>query len=476
MLVKFLAKPSIFLKSEHIPRIYVLFDDHKDAPNFGKKHNAFIIRRKQRFWDTNLNHGKLAGFGQHLMSNIIRGVIIDIRHMATRLDSLFVMHVFAKWAWIIAKRKMSGMSGMSEMSEMSEMTEMTLYFWGDKGSSAWMTDTCKRISCMIFARELASKATNMTGGPKGFVTLVQKQLGWAVAGLKICVIEGRAKLQKEGLGLIAGVGQGSDKETEPCMLVVEYQPKTYRKETHPCICLVGKGVCIDTGGYDMKSSEHMLGMNTDKTGASIVAGIITYISTMKKMRAKVIAVLPLVENRVSGHAIVPGDVLTAHNGLTVEVINTDAEGRLIVADGLAYACNKYEPDLIIDIGTFTGWSSKLHFGIHFSYYTGNDTIADAIERSAQIVGERGLRLPVWDEYMDITQGKNGNLCNANPDIEGSGGHLATLFLKHFVPENIRNRWVHFDIANNTVNNACMWSLCNSMATCIEMIHRVRIAK
>jgi leucyl aminopeptidase len=197
-----------------------------------------------------------------------------------------------------------------------------------------------------------------------------------------------------------------------------------------------------------------------------------YLSKLKaKQKHRYVAVIPLVENVVSNVSYKPGDILTSYNGKTVEIKNTDAEGRLILADALAYACDKYDQNLklIIDIATLTGWSSRLHCDIDYSYFTMNTSLASRIEDLQATTGERNMRIPPWIEYRKKTYSKVADYMNAvYPDCPYSDGFMASMFLSNFIPETFLDKWLHMDIANNY--NASKDTIrCNGMMTLLELV-------
>jgi leucyl aminopeptidase len=163
-----------------------------------------------------------------------------------------------------------------------------------------------------------------------------------------------------------------------------------------------------------------------------------------------VGVIPLVENVVSGSAIMPGDIYTSYSGKTVEILNTDAEGRLILADALSY-CEKYNPDYIFDFATLTGWASKLHCDIAAAFYSPNAKLHRMIEDIGEECGDRTWGMPKWLEYKSYCKSKVADLKNYDLSVDGctaGGGYMAAMFLAHFVPSRCIQNWVHFDICNN----------------------------
>ena len=181
-----------------------------------------------------------------------------------------------------------------------------------------------------------------------------------------------ADIKRMGLRLIDAVGGSSS--NKPHFLVLDYKPA----KSHKTICLVGKGVTIDTGGYSMKRDKHMEKMYMDKEGASLALGLFKYLVDSKSEH-RIVCLCPLVENIVTDSAVKPNDVIKSYNGTSVEIVNTDAEGRLILADALAYACKNYQPDYIFDYATLTGWSERIHCHTSFTYFTLNDKLSKDIE-------------------------------------------------------------------------------------------------
>lgn len=253
------------------------------------------------------------------------------------------------------------------------------------------------------------------------------------------------QLAKKNFGLISAVGSGS--KHLPRLLVIDYNPPNAKK----CICLVGKGVTMDTGGYQIKVRPHMKGMHLDDTGASIVVGLVKQSITSGDIKHRVVGICPLVENAVSSIAMKPGDIVTAVNGKTVEIVDTDAEGRLILADALAYACKEYKPDYLIDFATLTGWSSDLHCHTSYVFFTLNDIFANKIFDIGEKVAERSMRMPSWVEYQQMTKSDVADYKNYGfKKCPNSDGFMAAMFLLNFIPSKYHTKWVHFDIKHLSI--------------------------
>lgn len=266
-------------------------------------------------------------------------------------------------------------------------------------------------------------------------------------------------IKRMGLRLIDAVGGSS--RNKPHFVVFDYKPPKYKKT----ICLVGKGVTIDTGGYSMKSGKGMEQMYMDKEGASLSFGLFKYIVDSKSTH-RVVCLCPLVENIVTDNSMKPNDVIKAYNGTTVEIVNTDAEGRLILADALAFACKNYNPDYLFDYATLTGWSERLHCHTSFTYFTLNETFAKDIERYNNEYAEKSIRLPPWVEYIYYIQSNIADVKNSGYKCN-SGGLMASMFLMNFIPQKYRKNWIHFDVRLSSYNNTV--NIADGFATYLEII-------
>jgi leucyl aminopeptidase len=281
----------------------------------------------------------------------------------------------------------------------------------------------------------------------------------SIKNIKIKVYNDK-DIKKIGLNLINAVGDSSI--NKPRFLIIDYTPPKYKKS----ICLIGKGVTIDTGGYSIKSSSHMNNMYMDKEGASISINII-YILSKLKYKNRIICFCPLVENIVSNSSIKPNDIIKAYNGQMVEIVNTDAEGRLIMADALTYACNKYKPDYIFDFATLTGWSEKINCHSSFTYFTTNEKISNKIIEYGEKYGEKNIRIPAWLEYMSYIKSKIADVKNHGYECKNSDGLMSSLFLMNFIPPKYRNKWCHFDIRMSNYNNNV--NIADGFATYLSLV-------
>ena len=253
-------------------------------------------------------------------------------------------------------------------------------------------------------------------------------------GLKVRVLEGE-QIRRERLEAIRMVGAGSSRG--PRLIALEYRPRGAKGDP---IALVGKGLVYDTGGLSIKPTASMAEMKFDKCGACVVLGAIAAIAK-SKLPVPVVAVVPAVENSISGDAYRPGDIIGSRAGKTIEVLNTDAEGRLALADALDYAITKFSPRAVVDVATLTG-AVVYALGDQACAVLGNDDdLVDRIEDAGHEVGERAWPLPLWDEYLEDVKSPVADLKNIGS--HGAGTIIGAAFLESFVGEV---PWAHLDVA------------------------------
>ena len=251
-------------------------------------------------------------------------------------------------------------------------------------------------------------------------------------GLQVTVLD-RADIEREGMKALLAVSRGSAEE--PRFIVLEYQGGA---ADAPPLVLVGKGVTFDSGGISIKPAEHMEDMKYDMSGAAAVLGAMRGIAELE-LRAHVVGVIPATENLPSGTAYKPGDVIASQLGKTIEIVNTDAEGRLILADALSFV-RRYRPAAVVDAATLTG-ACVIALGHHAIGLMGNDgDLMDQVQAAGLRVGERCWPLPLWDEYRP-------QLDSTVADLKNSGGRPAgTITAGWFLKEFVDYPWVHLDIA------------------------------
>ena len=251
------------------------------------------------------------------------------------------------------------------------------------------------------------------------------------AGFKVTVLD-KKKIEALRMGGLLGVNKGSVEP--PTFNVLEWKPKN-AKNKKP-IVLVGKGVVYDTGGYNIKTVQ-MAQMKSDMGGGAAVCGALAAIAA-NKLPVHVVGLIPATDNRIDGKAIVADDVLTMMSGTKVEVLNTDAEGRLILADALHYA-KQYEPELVIDLATLTGAAARIT-DYHGISMCSDKTKTDKLKESGERVYERIMEFPMWREYHDAIKSNVADIKNIGG---AAGGNItAATFLHHFTDYP----WIHLDIA------------------------------
>ncbi len=254
-------------------------------------------------------------------------------------------------------------------------------------------------------------------------------------GAKVKVFDEK-QIKKMKMGGVIAVGKGSD--YPPRFIVIEYNGNNKSKKKQ--VALVGKGVTFDSGGISIKPSAHMWEMKADMSGAAVVAGVILS-AAKQKLPLNILGVIPAVENMPSGKALKPGDVIFTASGKSIEVEDTDAEGRIILSDALDYA-SKAKPDVIIDLATLTG-SAVVALGEFVAgLFTKNDKLAGVLYNAGQRTSERIWRLPLWDEYNELIKSSVADVKNLGP--RWGGAITAAKFLEHFVDKKIP--WAHLDIA------------------------------
>jgi leucyl aminopeptidase len=263
---------------------------------------------------------------------------------------------------------------------------------------------------------------------------------WALRSAKdfgyACEVLDKAKLTSLGMGALLSVNRGSQ---QPANLIITHYRHPQAKKK---IVLIGKGVIFDTGGLSIKDSKNMHFMKSDMAGAAAVLGTVEACARLGLV-ADVRAITPITDNSVDATSTKPGDVISSYAGKTIEVINTDAEGRLILADALAYAVKEYQPDVIIDLATLTG-SIIATLGTQAAgLFTKNDQLAQSLMKAGEVTGERVWRMPMYDEYNEDLQSDIADIKNLS-DKPYAGAITAAKFLEAFTQDH--PAWAHLDIA------------------------------
>lgn len=317
---------------------------------------------------------------------------------------------------------------------------------------SFVNHQCESIS---LARDLVNFPNNQMH-PQDLAEVTKKIA--SDAGAEIHIIEAN-ELEKD-FPTIHAVGRGA-----------KHQPKlielSWGNESDPLVCIVGKGVCFDTGGYNLKPSSGIRNMKKDMGGSAVALGL-SQLIMKEQLPIRLKLLIPAVENMVSDNAFLPGDIIKTRKGIQVEIDNTDAEGRLILCDALAYA-SEMEPDLIIDFATLTG-ACRAALGQDLpGFFTDNDTLASDLEKASQQVRDPLWRLPLWQGYLKKLDSDVADLVNS--DNGGlAGASTAALFLREFVanPEN----WIHLDIfawRNNSAPGQPKGGEANALRAVFQML-------
>ncbi len=291
---------------------------------------------------------------------------------------------------------------------------------------------------VTLARDLVSEPANILY-PEEFARRMQKL---EKLGLEVEVL-GEKEMKKLGMGALLGVGQGSEFESQ----LVVMQWNGAKDKTAPPIAFVGKGVTFDTGGVSLKPADGMEDMKGDMGGAAAVAGLMCALAG-RKAKVNAIGILGIVENMNDGNAQRPGDIVTSMSGQTIEVINTDAEGRLVLADALWYCQDRFKPQFMIDLATLTGAIVVALGSDYAGLFTNDDALADKLLAAGKAEKEELWRMPMPDSYNKKLETAAADMKNIGDRAAGSSS--AALFLKKFTNDL---PWAHLDIASTAWKKA-----------------------
>ncbi len=286
------------------------------------------------------------------------------------------------------------------------------------------------------ARGFARDLVNLPGNLLNAVDIAEAARKSAEKyGYKATVFE-KPEIEKHRMGGLLAVNKGS--KNPPTFTILDYEPASKAVAT---IALAGKGVTFDSGGISIKPASGMDEMKSDMAGAAAVIGAVEAAARLK-LPFRLLGFIPATDNMPGGAAQKPGDVITTYSGITVEVGNTDAEGRLILADALAYAVKHYKPDAVIDLATLTG-ACIVALGYSVAgLLSNNDKLADALFKAGEESGEKVWRLPVWEEYDEMIKSEVADVHNTGG--KGAGTITAAKFLEKFIDGH--KKWAHIDIA------------------------------
>ena len=286
---------------------------------------------------------------------------------------------------------------------------------------------------VIFARDMVNRPANYLR-PEDFAAEITALMEGLPVETEVLPL---ARLREEGMGAFLAVGESS--AYPPCMLVLRYLPEKDSKEDSKITALVGKGVMCDTGGYCLKSSQSMAGIKGDMAGGAAVAATI-YALARNGAPNKVIGVIPMCENRIAPGSMIPGDVVRAGDGTMIEILNTDAEGRLILADAVSYAVRKEHADRIVDIATLTGAMARMFGSSITGMMAEGEAFCKELLAAAECSGERFCRVPWYKEHEKMIESDMADIKNVSDSCPAI---TAGLFIHHFAAGK---PWIHLDIA------------------------------
>jgi leucyl aminopeptidase len=303
-----------------------------------------------------------------------------------------------------------------------------------KAAEAAFADNDATIDGLIFARDLVSEPANVIY-PKSYAERIKTLTQY---GLDVEVL-GEREMKRLGMGSLLGVSQGSAQE--PQLVIMQWNGLGKKASKTPPVALIGKGVTFDSGGISIKPAAGMEDMKWDMGGSAAVVGAMLALAK-RKAKTNVVGVVALVENMPGGKAQRPGDVVKSLSGQTIEVINTDAEGRLILCDAMTYTQQRFKPKVMIDLATLTG-AMIIALGHEFGgMFTNSDDLAKQLASAGFASGDKLWRLPLGDAYDKLINSQIADMKNVGPREAGS--ITAAQFLKRFVGEGVN--WAHLDIA------------------------------
>ena len=285
---------------------------------------------------------------------------------------------------------------------------------------------------IFFTRDLVSEPGNILNPDE----YAKRLSGLKKYGLKVTIYN-KNKLKKLGCGALLGVGQGSTRGTY--LVTIEWNGS--RSKSKP-LSFVGKGVCFDTGGISLKPAKFMEDMTYDMGGSAVVVGLMKNFA-LRKAKINAVGVVGLVENMPGGNAQRPGDIVKSFSGKTIEVLNTDAEGRLLLADALSFTEQKYKPSLIVDLATLTGAIIVALGSEYAGLFSNNDKLSTQLHEAGNKVDEKVWRMPLHENYDKLINSSNADMQNINY-VGGAGSTTAAQFLQRFVSN--KTPWAHLDIA------------------------------
>lgn len=318
---------------------------------------------------------------------------------------------------------------------------LTLYAEGEGWTDEMLCEAAKLAKSVLQVRNLVNRPANLLTPH-----LFGKALSEMAKDLPVSVsVYERDELQKKGLGAMLSVGDSSG--NPPCLIVLRYDGAP---ESGERLGYVGKGVTCDSGGYCLKAANSMAGMKGDMAGGAAVAGAVCALAA-NGVKVNVTAVIPACENRISPTSSLPGDLVTSFSGKTIEVLNTDAEGRLLLCDAVTWVIREEKATKLVDAATLTGAIYAMLGHVATGVMASDDAWYSALEDAAKRSGERFWRIPTYPEYERLIESDYADIRNTTKD--GCGAIAAGLFIKRFT-EGLP--WMHLDIAGTADSSSPVW--------------------
>ncbi|MFZ2620539.1 MAG: leucyl aminopeptidase [Alphaproteobacteria bacterium] len=320
----------------------------------------------------------------------------------------------------------------SKKKDEATLKRVTLFV--DGRSARLLEENMPHTTALIEANTVAREVVNLPPNVVNPQYLAEEAKKLSKLGVKVEVLEEK-ELTKLGMNLMMAVGKGADVADQPRLIIMKWEGAG---KGQPTRAIVGKGVTFDTGGYSLKPSDSMVNMKCDMAGSAAVLGTMMAIAKMK-LPLNVVGVMGCAKNMISHNAFTPDDVYKGYNGKTVEVGNTDAEGRMVLADAIAYTVDKYEPTELIDLATLTGACMVALAAQYGGLFSDTDRLANALAKAGDDVGERLWRMPVDDAFLAKSEVADMN----NAGSRWGGASIGAVFIKQFIG---KTPWAHLDIA------------------------------
>ena len=344
--------------------------------------------------------------------------------------------------------------------EKPHLQELVFYVTDPKAAETQFKDLEALAESIHFSRRLISEPGNIIYPD----TLAKEAETLKAHGVEVERLD-KAAMKKLGMGALLGVAQGSAQD--PYLVVMQWKGAP-DKAAAP-VAFVGKGVTFDTGGISLKPSNNMEDMKGDMAGSAVVIGLMQALAR-RKAKINAVGVVALVENMPSGTAQRPGDIVTSMSGQTIEVLNTDAEGRLILADALWYTQDRFNPRYMVDLATLTGAMRVALGEAYAGLFTNTDALADQLTQSGEQVGELIWRMPLCKAFDKVIDSPVADMQNIGTPGYGAGSSTAAQFLQRFVNQK---PWAHLDIAavDMATKNSPLWTKGGGTAFGLRLLDR-----